>query len=488
MPTQIIPQGEIDSIAGLTAALAGKASTSHNHNSSYTKIGEVQIFHGIESAGALSFDDTEHILTIASGTNTYWYQGTKYTTSSAITCDLDTYFESGLTDYTLYYFYFDDATGTLKASDSVWNLKTKVPVATVYWNGSAGALSKETHNHTRDLDWHINNHLTIGCRYYTGLAKTKPTTADDATLTISEGYLYDEDLAFHITEQTTSRIFYLADATHYTFADSSLPYAGTSGQPQWLDTDDYTLKDVGASDFVCMWVYGTGDVDRPIWIIPTHAATAYNTIASARLETPPNLAGFGLNPEIKLLHKFIYKGDGNFQESMDYRTVSSLPSGNPTAINAGSVLFTATGNISATNVQAALVELDNEKLNVGGGDGEGDLAYYADTLTDLDISEIVSGEDYGRFYAEMTAGDTLVLDDGVSNIYQDGKVRYITIKNTSDPAANINITLPDHLGDPSPAVVTAVANQQHIVIEFRYDTKLSRWFIVYSGIMVLEVA
>jgi len=320
---------------------------------------EKKTFHGVEAAGAVSFDDSTHVLTVASGTNTYWWKGTKYTTASAITCDLDTYVT--LAANTLYYVFFDAAAGVLKASASATNLKEHVPVCMVYWNGTAGAVTKETHNHTRDLDWHINAHRTIGTRYYSGLDLTKPTTVNDATLTIAAGIIYDEDIAHSIAEQTTCRVFYLASANSYTFANYSLPYPGTSGVPQYLDTDTYTLSGVGANKFACYWIYATGDASRPIYIIPSALGAPYNTVAAARAETPPALAGFGLTPEMKLIHRLIYNGDGNFQESADYRTSSSLPSGYIASTTAGAVSFTPSGNITSTNVQTAIEELDTEK-------------------------------------------------------------------------------------------------------------------------------
>jgi hypothetical protein len=315
-------------------------------------------FLGISSRGALSFDNSTHILTIAATTNTYWYNGTVFTTASAITCDIDSFVT--LTDNTLYWITFNDSTGVLSAGTTI-NLRTQVPVCTVFWNGSAGAISNESHNATRDVDWHINAHLTIGTRYYTGLVLTNPTTANDALLQIEAGTIYDEDIAVSITQQTTSRIFYMTSASFFTYADSALPYAGTSGQPQYLDTDTYTLTNVSASNYACMWVYATPDTARNIYIIPTHAADSHNTIAAARAEATPNLNGMNLNPEMKLIYRFIYKGDGQFQESADFRTSSSLPSGGTTAIGASAVTFVPAGGIASTNVQSAIEELDTEK-------------------------------------------------------------------------------------------------------------------------------
>jgi hypothetical protein len=153
-------------------------------------------YHGIEAFGALSFDNSTKALTIASGANTYWYKGTKYTTAAAIVCDLDLTADrdnsaNTLTANTLYYLYFKDATGKLYWSDAVWNFNENVFVATIFWNGTAGACQRETHNHTRNIDWHIWAHDTIGTRYESGLDKTTPTTAIDNAIDITTGVVHD---------------------------------------------------------------------------------------------------------------------------------------------------------------------------------------------------------------------------------------------------------------------------------------------------------
>jgi hypothetical protein len=73
--------------------------------------------------------------------------------------------------------------------------------------------------------------------------------------------------------------------------------------------------------------------------------------------------GLGLSPEIVLLYRFIYRGNGDFQEYSDYRLSSSLPGGGSTSTTASAVTFVPYGNIASTNVQAALQELDDEKLS-----------------------------------------------------------------------------------------------------------------------------
>jgi len=331
---------------------AGTAKELQNTDTLYS----ARVYHGIESFGGLSFDNSGHILTVASGSNTYWYKGLKYYTASAITCDFDSYVT--LEANTLYYIYFDDASGTLKAGTDSWNLRERIPVATVYWNGTIGAIVSELHGHDRGIGWHINAHLTIGCRYYNGLELVKPTTSLDSSLEISPGTLFDEDYQIDITpSKTNCRIWYLVSSGKYTFVNSDLPYAGSSGAPSYLNTSTYALTTVNSSKFVCMWVFGSPDSERPIYIFPSAGTSEHNTIALARAETPPILAGLGLNPELKLLYRLIYQGNGEFQESADYRKASSLPSGTLSSIAAGSVSLIPYLDIIGTNVQSGIEQL-----------------------------------------------------------------------------------------------------------------------------------
>lgn len=316
-----------------------------------------QNYHGVASAGTLSYASST--LTIGATTNTYWYKGSKYTTSNAITCLLTDYVTP--VTKTIYYFYFEDATGTLKASASVWDLKEKVPVATLYYiSSSVGAIQKETHNHTRDIDWHIWAHETIGIRYESGFALTTPTQQTPNALSIGGGTLHDEDLEISTSSATSMRCWYKTSASVFTFADYSLPYPGSGSQPQYLDTDTYTLENIASNNYGCMWVYATADVSKPIYVVPTHATTAYTTLASAKAETPPVLSALGLNPEMKLIYRFVYKGDGALQETLDYRTATVLPSGGTSSVTASAVSFSPSGNIAATTVQTAIEELESD--------------------------------------------------------------------------------------------------------------------------------
>jgi len=315
--------------------------------------------HGIESCGTLSFDNSTHILTIAAATNAYWFDGVRYVTTSAITKDIDDNYTIA-TD-TLYYFYFDDASGTLKVSTGVWNLQTTVPVATVFWNGSAGALVKETHGYKRNLDWHVWAHLTVGARIASAdFGLTAPNSGSPTTVAVAGGTLYDEDLASTFEALTNCRVWYQTSATKYRWVDSNSVYPTNV---RFSDSaNSYTLTDVSNAQYINIWVYASPDIARPIYcFVETKATSGYTTVANARAATPPNLSNFGLTPELKLLYRIIMKGDETYSEKTDYRSSASLPAGGASSPTAASVTFSPSGGVAATSVQTAIEELDAEK-------------------------------------------------------------------------------------------------------------------------------
>ena len=307
-------------------------------------------------------------LTVAPVTTSFdiYSEGVKFTKTGGATCQTTIAATVGL-----HFIYFDDA-GILQNSMSEWNIVgPNSPVAIVYWNGTAGATADERHGAGRDLRWHKWAHLTIGTRYESGLELTYPTTSTDGAIQVESGYIHDEDIRLSITQQKRCRIWYETAAATWTWVDGTdnggwdRPYlwnAGTSRLKYPKSNSAYALTDVTNSQYQVLWVYGSNDIDRPIYIIMKSATTPYANLAAARQETTPTTIGV-LSPELKLLYRLIYRGDGEFQESSDYRTSSVLPGGGTTIVNASQVVFSPTGDVAATNVQTAIAELDTEKLN-----------------------------------------------------------------------------------------------------------------------------
>lgn len=323
-----------------------------------------KIYHGIESYGTITFNNATQILSLSSVT--YWFKGTKVQ-ETLLSADINAYFT--LSVNTLYYIAFDDASGVLKVFSSM-NLYNMCPVTMVFWNGSIGAVTREPHNHTRNIDWHVNAHRTIGTRYYTGLDLVKPVSGvSDNQIELTTGLLYDEDIPHTINNVDTInniRAFYQVSPGVYSFSDFPDPILSLNNvNPRYLNTSSYTLSTYPNNRFSNFWVYGSADIDRPIYIVPTQRSVHFNSITDAREEAPPILLGPGVNsltPEFKLLYKFTYRGDGLLVEISDYRRSSSLPSGQVGSIVASAVIFSASDRISSTNVQNAIEEVDSNAM------------------------------------------------------------------------------------------------------------------------------
>jgi hypothetical protein len=232
----------------------------------------------------------------------------------------------------------------------------------VFWNGSIGAVSDERHG-LRDLNWHEWAHKTIGTRYDSGFALTLPTEANSDELEVAGGTIHDEDKEHNINTETTCRLWRQTAAGVFTFengtdnAGRDFPFFQATGTPQFCDSADYTLKDVSNNDYVCYFVYASPDVDRPIYLYTPPIAAAYNTIALARLS--PTAPSF--SPEIKLLYRLIFNGNGDLEEITDFRTATTVPGGGSTATTAAAVSFTPTGDLESTTVQAAIEELETDR-------------------------------------------------------------------------------------------------------------------------------
>jgi hypothetical protein len=108
---------------------------------------------------------------------------------------------------------------------------------------------------------------------------------------------------------------------------------------------------------------------------------------------------------MKLIYRFIYNGAGQFQESADYRQVSSLPSGGTASTTAGAVSFVPSGNIAATTVQTAIEELDTEKAPLAS-------PAFTGTVTlpkTLEIQDTSADHQYVLGVSELTADRTVTL-------------------------------------------------------------------------------
>lgn len=314
------------------------------------------IFSGLTAAG-LSWSNADHTLTLTQA-HVYYFAGTPRSQGANVSVDLDTYTLSE----GLWYIYYDDAGGTLKASKTPWAISLAyVQVATVFWNGTAGRIQFEGHGARRDLEWHYDEHMFSGAKISAAeWVITTPSPATPNTINVSGGTVTDEDLSTTHGAQTNCVLWYQTGASSYTWEESNTIYGASV---RFADSANaYALTAVGTK-FINYWVYASTDTARGLYVFTETKATAgHNTVALARDVQPPNLSQMGLTREMRLIYRMIYKGDGALQEITDYRASATLAgAGGSSTPSAASVTFAPAGNIASTNVQAAIEELDGEK-------------------------------------------------------------------------------------------------------------------------------
>lgn len=256
----------------------------------------------------------------------------------------------------LHFIYFTSA-GVLTASTTPWTIiSSNVPVAIVYWNGTAGVLSDERHSAGRNQQWHQWAHECIGTQYDYGLAGTFSSSAT----AITEGEIHDEDLNLIISPQTSVRLWYRNGSTMTFDVTGSAITAKVVSSALKFDSSG-TLTSVSSSKFITNWLYASLETTLPIYCVVGQAE--YNTVALARLAPLPTFPNMP-TAELKLLYRVIWQNSGGtatYVESADYRKSTSLPAGGTSVVAASNVTVNPAGTIAATTVQAALEELDAEK-------------------------------------------------------------------------------------------------------------------------------
>lgn len=304
-------------------------------------------------------------ITPASSVFKFYSSGKVFTKAAAETVDITN-------DQTLHYVYYTSA-GVLTVSTTKFSfISTDVPVATVFKDGTDYVTCTEQHNSNRDRRWHDWAHDTIGARYESGLGGTFGNT----TFSIAQGAIHDEDIEFDTGgAKTACRQWYRNSGltSMRVLTNKTTPWVSNAGAPQYDNAG--TMANVSANRYFCSYFFATNDAAYPIYMVSGQAQ--HVNLATARSESYPSI--LLTTTEWKLIYKVIYQessGSAVWVETVDFRNVSSGPASTytPTDHNsltsrdaAGShpataIVNTPAGDVAATTVQAAIDELDTEKV------------------------------------------------------------------------------------------------------------------------------
>lgn len=320
---------------------------------------------------SIGFNNGTYTFTLTATNDTIWIKGKAYNINTKIK-QLSVAQESVSG---LYWFWLKTQGDTIALDcDITFPGFDKCLVGSVYWNTTTnkGITSDERHWMGRDHWMHEYLHETVGPRVKLDGGLEATFTA--ATFSVAQGEYYDEDIEHNIATSTIAKVLYHNGDSDWTWDILITPYKEVAGELAFNNGN--TLTGATANRFVNYWMFATGDVVHPIQIVIGTAQ--YTTIDAARAAGIPQLGGLA-TAENKIIWKAIYKntsGTPTFQESIDYRTASSLPSNAPLATDHGTltgltdldhpataIINTPVNNITRTTVQAALNQMDSIKHN-----------------------------------------------------------------------------------------------------------------------------
>ena len=391
-------------------------------------------YHGVltrtvDTFNPLPANITTTTFTLGATTNpiTYYYQGQKIIVSTNKTATL--------TDGTagFYYIYFDGSTGNILATKNFpgFDITSNVIIASVLWSGTDyGLVYDERHSYNRDHAWHIWTHNTVGCRYRSGITLThNGGTGAGATFSTTAGEIADEDIQFIVNASSafptpnTCRLLWQTGASTMAFdkTASTVPFKQVGGLPQYVNST-YSLVTMSSAvnRYINVFVYVTTAVHTPITIVvETVSATVaadngYKNVTAARAIPFPNLASFGLSPEMKPIYRLIIRADGVLQAidtiQDDYRLVTSLPmaAGN-VSTTASAISFNPTGTISSATVQTAIEELDLGAVHVTGDETIAGIKTFTSCPITPSGTPTTNFEVANKLYVDSVAGVTPTL-------------------------------------------------------------------------------
>ena len=281
----------------------------------------------------------------------------------------------------LHFIYFELLTSpslsaNLVSSTTPWDICEHCLTAIIHWdvtNQEAIIFGEERHGITMDCATHDYLHNTVNTRYRSGLTLTTVasgtpsgfdgSTDDQAEVEVTDGKLSDEDILISILnsaapsnrwEQKLSPIAYLpvyyrtgasgywrkskADTFPLIWSGSEPTSGGAYTLPIWNDPDNnFSLTEVTSGYYFATWVIGTNDLEQPVAVLAGQREDS--TLEAAESGNSLSSYGFGSFPftEFKMLYRLIWQAADSYgntpkaviRDIEDYRTVSSLPTGQP---------------------------------------------------------------------------------------------------------------------------------------------------------------
>ena len=415
----------------------------------------------------------------------------------------------------VWYFYFDQ-NGNPIATQTTWtDFATIATVYRIYVNDQLATsdcvVVQAFECHKNDISWadHTWKH-SQGTIWQKGLviASNKISTGTPASngantcVALTSGTCIDDNLSYTVTNGTgtgkftqdlgntssilssNSAIFKIRtndSAGRLNFlAGTRFPFAWNTvnNKPQYIDSLGNRV-DVTNGYFFVYFIYALQDPRNGETIKIVSASTDYTTsnlALASSWETLQQLYPTLTDNEIRPLYKLTFEYKGTFDvlckysalreiEDIRRQRVQQLTSSSGT-LPATSVSFTPIGNISSTNVQSAIEELDNEKISSSTASNDNAISRY-DGIT-------------GKVIQTSLA---TISDTGSINIPtgQNFTINTVALKDVSETLTNKTINSPIITGTPTGITATHVGlgnvtnNAQVKKIASSTDNAIMRW-------------
>jgi hypothetical protein len=282
------------------------------------------------------------------------------------------------------FFYFD-ASGNAVTSDSPWNLLTDAPILSLDFTTDRGdgqpdaIVLNEVHG-MMDVFTHRNLHFTRGTQLVSGGALSGYTlnsaVVADVQYSVAAARIADEDIVLdsdvvadggpYIGVYGVSGVLKLSRSL-------TLPYFVSGGNNIQYNNPATGLVEASSNGFVNYFVAFTTELNsaRRCFLIPGQAL--HSTLALAQAEKPSSLSlAYLTTQELIIRHQVILQRNNGYSTTTGRASIAQVITliDNTTSLagaastSAGAVTFTPAGDVSSTNVQSAIEELDTEKQAV----------------------------------------------------------------------------------------------------------------------------
>ena len=260
------------------------------------------------------------------------------------------------------YIRYNYDTGLLEEStiNGVPSIINDVLVAYIFWESTAQKaliFGEERHSLGRDTQWHLSQHLDVGCVWRSGGAMSYTLSNDDATIGIATPLVVaDEDLIHTIIHSASPANYYEQTlngdaAIPAIYQVGTVPTQSTPTTVPWvkgtstiyynpITTGSGSLTECPNNQYVSYYIIATNDTKYPVKAIMGHHT--HTNLASAELE---EFDSFGFSvPELVPMYKVILRASSSATYGCQITAVYTLIGRQATATSG----FTASSHENLT--------------------------------------------------------------------------------------------------------------------------------------------